>query len=61
MIDLDTMDALKKAFFRSDFTHNGELNLEEFKYLIKNRFHLDAMQETAVEALFEKVRDCRLL
>lgn len=55
MIDLDTMDALKKAFFHSDYSHNGELELDEFKSLLKLRLHLDNLQESAVEALFEKV------
>lgn len=39
-IDLNTLEELKKAFLRADRDESGQLDLEEFKALLKARLNL---------------------
>ena len=39
-IDLNTLEELKKAFLRADRDESGQIDLEEFKALLKSRLNL---------------------
>lgn len=39
-IDLNTLEELKKTFLRADRDESGQLDLEEFKALLKARLNL---------------------
>ncbi|CAG2192110.1 unnamed protein product [Mytilus edulis] len=54
-IDLNTLEELKKAFLRADRDESGQLDLEEFKALLKARLNLRVTKEAQIEALFKKI------
>lgn len=55
MITLGVLDKMKRAFRQADYSGDGTLDKEEFKYLLKKQLGLGNFQEPAVDALFSKI------
>lgn len=54
-ISIDTLETLKQAFARADLNRSGDLELEEFKILLKTQLHLSPNKEHQIDALFMKI------
>nr|KAG5692185.1 hypothetical protein BaRGS_008731 [Batillaria attramentaria] len=54
-INIDTLETLKHAFASADVNRSGDLELEEFKELLKKQLHLPPNREQQIDALFMKI------
>ena len=46
-INIDTLETLKHAFASADVNRSGDLELEEFKQLLKKQLHLSPSKVSA--------------
>ncbi|XP_076467714.1 cilia- and flagella-associated protein 337-like [Babylonia areolata] len=54
-INIDTLETLKHAFASADVNRSGDLELEEFKQLLRKQLHLAPNKEQQIDALFMKI------
>ncbi|XP_070198273.1 cilia- and flagella-associated protein 337-like isoform X3 [Littorina saxatilis] len=54
-INIDALETLKHAFASADLNRSGDLELEEFKQLLKRQLHLTPSKEQQIDALFMKI------
>ncbi|KAJ8297801.1 hypothetical protein KUTeg_024332 [Tegillarca granosa] len=54
-INIDTLEELKSAFAEADENKTGELSLNDFKSLLKQRLHLRGNKENQIDSLFMKI------
>ncbi|XP_067949364.1 cilia- and flagella-associated protein 337-like [Watersipora subatra] len=54
-INIDTLELLKQAFQEADEDGSGELDLDEFKILLKSKLNLAGTKDQQIDALFYKI------
>ncbi|XP_062577533.1 uncharacterized protein LOC134239370 [Saccostrea cucullata] len=54
-INIETLEQLKLAFAEADANQSGQLDLEEFKALLKTRLYIKGNKENQIDALFMKI------
>ncbi|KAH3841539.1 hypothetical protein DPMN_115005 [Dreissena polymorpha] len=54
-INIDTLEALKKTFQEADTNRSGQLELDEFKQLLKSKLSVSANREAQIDSLFMKI------
>ncbi|KAK3099235.1 hypothetical protein FSP39_001323 [Pinctada imbricata] len=54
-INIETLEQLKQAFAAADADRSGQLDLEEFKTLLKSRLYLKGNKENQIDSLFMKI------
>lgn len=54
-INIETLEQLKQAFAEADANQSGQLDLEEFKALLKQRLYIKGNKENQIDSLFMKI------
>ncbi|KAL4229841.1 hypothetical protein ACF0H5_010233 [Mactra antiquata] len=54
-INIDTLEELKKTFAKADTNKSGQLELNEFKALLKSKLAVSGNREAQIDSLFMKI------